>query len=958
MAILENFVALDLETTGIEPRDNRIIEITALRVRESQVEDEFHSLVDPEMALPSTIERLTGISAHDLTGQPTISDVLPEFHAFVAGAPMVAHNAPFDVGFLRAADPTAEFTATYDTLELARIALPRTRNHKLETLAAACGIDFGGTHRAQDDATAVVELLSVLVDMLAAKPFGQLQALLGLAEGASHPLPPLAPVADLLRAIVEQAARRGLGDAAPPDIEAEHLVSLPNTLSSGVGNDERLDTAIEPQAVASEATTAFLGPGGALSEALEGFESRDSQIEMADAVCQSLSDGEILVCEAGTGTGKSLAYLVPAILWAATNGRRVVVSTNTKALQEQLFYKDLPLLAENMGVEFRASLLKGRSNYVCLNRWRSGETPGAAVSSERERESALPIATWIDETASGDISENSGFRQQGPGRSLWAKLSAEGQPCSPNACPCYNDCFLMRVRRATQQAHVVVINHSLLFSDLLADNAILGPYEDLIVDEAHNLEKVASEYLGAELSWWRVRDLLGRLYAREAGESGLLARINSALPKGSLAAEDVKSFQVQTARAIDAARELRTTMREFFDKLGELVERPRGRYSLKQRYMADNLPFGPAMDARNGASDAIQHLANEVGVITEWLRELEQGRVANRDELLLDLENRRPELEGLDSLLVDMTEATDEKLVYWYEVPASGSKDDVRLYSAPLHVAERLQETFFPSLRSVVLTSATLAVAGKFDYFLSRSGLADQHAERTRTLAVGSPFDYDSQAFAAVPKWLPSPKSRTFQRAVTELVRDLTMRVRRGTLVLFTSHRMLRDTYHAVHDELAASGILLLGQGIDGSRTNLADTFRREPGSVLFGTESFWQRVDMPAEALEMLVIVKLPFSVPTEPLVVAQAEELKRLGKDPFLWMTVPEAAIRFRQGFGRLIRSRRDRGAVVILDTRVATERFGRAFLKSLPTGHRAYDTSESLLSGIEEWFGQPES
>jgi ATP-dependent DNA helicase DinG len=327
--------------------------------------------------------------------------------------------------------------------------------------------------------------------------------------------------------------------------------------------------------------------------------------------------------------------------------------------------------------------------------------------------------------------------------------------------------------------------------------------------------------------------------------------------------------------------------------------------------------------------------------------------VSSCDEFVADLDNRSGDVEALAETVTRLTTADDEEFVYWYEVPPDGSTADVSLYAAPLHVGSRLREVFFPALRSVVTTSATLAVAGKFTYFLDRIGLTGRIGERVRTLAVGSPFDYDKQALVAVPAWFPNPKSPLFQEAVVGLVRSTILRVRRGTLVLFTSYKMLNDTYRAVRDDLSANEILLLGQGLDGSRSSISDIFRAERESVLFGTESFWQGVDMPGEALELLIIVKLPFSVPTEPLLIAQSEELKKNGKDPFLHLTVPEAAIRFRQGFGRLIRTQTDRGAVLILDTRVVTERFGRAFTLSLPTACRAFASLEELLDALESWF-----
>ena len=957
MGILDHYVAFDLATTGIDAERAEIIRITATRIESGEPTDEFATFVQPESDIAPTIESMTGILAQDVADAPRLSAALADFMAFAGELPLMAHNAPFHVGFLEAGNATLAAGAVYDTLELSRIALPRLRDHKLPTIIAAYGLTAAATQ-----SRSVADVVECLCGTLGARTLGRLQELSALAVDA----PPadsdaIGPVVGVLRAVIERKARDGLTQAGAPHVDPASLLSLPNVIGGrgGALGTDRLDPEPVVQAIEPVAVEHVLGPDGQLSRELPNYEVRDTQIDMGRAVTQALNDNELLVCEAGTGTGKSLAYLIPAILWAVRNGRRLVVSTNTKTLQEQLFYKDLPLLERTLGVEFRAALLKGRGNYLCLNRWRSGATPGASVTSERERGVALPVATWLDETTSGDISENTGFSTTGgPGRSLWSRLSAEGQPCSPNACPYYNECYLIKVRRAAQQAHVVVINHSLLFSDLAADHAVLGEFSDLIIDEAHNLERVATDYLGSALSWWEVRDLLSRLYHREAGESGLLARVNREIPNSAIPSDRAKTFQVQTARATDAVGAVTKAAQAFFARLNDTLPRPdkMDRFAHKERFTSENLPFDDALDERDGLCAAVEALGAEVSTLTEWLRELDAGQLPSRDEFVADLDNRLAELAALVTLIVDITEAERQDFVYWYEIPPDEGAHSVRLYAAPLNVGEQLRERFFPDLRSCVMTSATLAVAGKFKYFLDRMGLTDTLAERVRTLAVGSPFDFDKQVRVAVPAWLPSPKQRGFQPAVTDLVRDIILRTRRGTLVLFTSYRQLNDTYRALRDEITSHGILLLAQGQGGSRSNIAETFRNDRGSVLFGTESFWQGVDVPGDALEQLVIVRLPFGVPSEPLVVAQGEQLRAEGRDPFLHMTVPEAAIRFRQGFGRLIRSQSDHGAVLILDTRVVTERFGRAFLGSLPTGHRAYDTKNAMLDDLVEWFETP--
>lgn len=953
MGILQNFVTLDLETTGTDPTTDEIISIAAARMRDGNPSDTFHRFVRPETPISPTTEQRTGITDDQLRGAPSIDTVIAEFAAFVSGSPLVAHNAEFAAGFLRLATMSdVELPLVYDTLELSRIALPRLRNHQRMTLIDAFGVE---THPEPTGGAIVLgEVVRFLCATLAAEPPDLLQSLIALTKDATPPGDGIGPVVDLITEIATRNVPSRYADGARPKIAKGFLLTLSNTIGGVLERwhgPEHTDmvAAAEPLDLIDIRTV--FGPEGSLAQALPRYEAREQQIEMAEAVTQAFNDEEILVCEAGTGTGKSLAYLVPAILWAVRNDRRIVISTNTKTLQEQLFYKDLPLLEKVLGEPFRATLLKGRSNYICMNRWRSG-----AVTSDRDRSIALPLATWVRQTESGDISENTAFSTAGgPGRNLWSRLSTEGQPCSPTACQFYNDCFLTRIRRASQQAHIVVINHSLLFSDFIADGAVLGQYTDLIIDEAHNLEKVATQYLGAELSWWSVRDLLSALWQKEAHESGLLARVKNGLTAGTLASDRTKTFQIQAARAIDAVSRTANAAQAFFERLNDVLPKPdrSNRFSHKQRYTSEDLPFGDANAEYEEFLSALDAIVSETNTLIEWLRELGLGEVLQRDEFVLDLENRIAGIIELTNIAVDITGAERSDFVYWYELPANDTRLSVRLEAAPLNVGDQLRDSFFPRLRTCIMTSATLAVAGKFTYFLSRNGLTDTVGERVHALAVGSPFDYERQAFVAVPEWFPNPKSSHFQDAVTELVRDIVIRTRRGTLVLFTSYRMLNDTYRAVQQDFSSQGILLLSQGNDVSRTNLADSFRRERESVLFGTESFWQGVDVPGDSLELLIIVRLPFAVPTEPLVIAQGETLRAAGKDPFLYMTVPEAAIRFRQGFGRLIRSQTDRGAVIILDNRVITERFGRAFLGSLPSDHRTYQSATALTDALQQWF-----
>jgi predicted DnaQ family exonuclease/DinG family helicase len=951
--LLGDFTALDLETTGLSSQNDAIIEIGAVRVRGGEICTEFSRLVDPGRPLPRFITRLTGITDADLDGQPAIEDILPELLEFLGGDALVAHNASFDIGFVNAQleregrPPLSN--PVLDTLLFSGVLLPRLRDHRLATLTEYYGIDLERAHRAIDDARATAGVYLALTGELAALD-PEIAALLarltaGAGEGAAT--------------FFEQGLKRSVAGALQSKIAAapgrpdlmQSFTNLSGAVDEGPLSPEE---GFQPEPLNVDELVGLFGPGTPLGQALGCYEQRPQQIRMVEAVARAFHRGEFLAVEAGTGTGKSLAYLVPAVAWAVRNRCRVIISTHTKNLQDQLFYKDIPLLHQSLETPFVSALVKGRSNYLCLNKWHRIVEGSEPVLTDREWIELLPLVPWVHQTATGDVAENTGFRGGGE---LWSKLCAERNYCLGPRCPYHGRCFLMRIRRAAAEAHIVVVNHSLFFSDLAAENAVLSDYDFVVFDEAHRLEEVATQYLGSELNWWEFRAMLNRLYQRERAALGTLAALERRLKKSTVPEVDRAAMLESTATAVQARQDLWQAAREFFRELtgaaravyGERENEYIGRY----RYRSDDQLLRMIDAPGRTLRAALIRLHEQLRQLTGLLDLAEIGRIKDGEQLFEELLARMRDaydlLEALDHLIA----AGEENYVYWAEIPVREDSFDARLLSAPLNVAQLMRTLVYDRLRAAAHTSATLTVAGRFDYFLGRTGLDLVEPERLNTLSVGSPFDFEEQALICVPAYLPTPREAGFLEAVIDSLGGILTASRGGALVLFTSYEMLGRVYQALEEPLSREGLMVLGQGRDGSRTNLLNRFREQKEAVLMGTSSFWEGVDIPGDSLRVLVLIKLPFQVPTDPVVEAHVEQLQRAGRDAFYEYLLPEAVIRFRQGFGRLIRRADDHGVVLIMDSRVLSTRYGSTFLRSLPARTWAVSSAGSMESDVRRWL-----
>ncbi|MFH1090812.1 MAG: ATP-dependent DNA helicase [Pseudomonadota bacterium] len=625
----------------------------------------------------------------------------------------------------------------------------------------------------------------------------------------------------------------------------------------------------------------ILGPQGRLASAWPGYEHRVGQLQMALEVARAFENQDAALVEAGTGTGKTLAYLIPALL----SGRKTVVSTGTKNLQEQIFFKDLPFLKKSLRADFRAAYLKGRENYLCLYLYKAFlREPFFSLADEALLFDLLK--TWVGKTMTGDRAELIDFPD---GFAAWSELSAPGDRCLGSKCPEFKDCFLHKARRVAAAADLVIVNHHLFMADLAVRGSgqgeVIPDYEAVIFDEAHQLEDVATQYFGLAVSSWRLAALrrdVERVLSRSRKMEPVLGRTLTALGHQS-----------------DALA------KKFFTQIDE-IELWSGRESEMEALRKFGAEVAAGLDGLGGLLETAAEGDEEISGLAR------RARQTSRDLGFI--------LEGRDS-----------NYVYWAERRGKG----LFLHASPIVVSQFLQENLYRRGLTLVFTSATLTAERSFDYFKERLGLWPE----IEGAILESPFDFQKQTLLYIPDNFPSPQSPDFLQALTAEVERLLSLSRGRAFVLFTSYRNLNHVAQALKDRLPWT-CLVQGQA---PRNALLERFRQETDSVLMATQSFWQGVDVPGESLSAVIIDKLPFPRPDAPLVKARTQRLRQEGHDPFLSYSIPEAIISLKQGLGRLIRTTTDHGLLAILDSRLVTRGYGRRFLQSLPDRPLTHDLEE---------------
>ncbi len=719
--------------------------------------------------------------------------------------------------------------------------------------------------------------------------------------------------------------------------------------------------------VNTEALYELFSKDGPIAGTLENYEHRQQQLEMMEIVGRAINKDLVAIIEAGTGTGKTLAYLLPAIVYALNNQERMVVSTNTINLQEQLIDKDIPFLASVLGKEFKAVLVKGRSNYVCKRKLAEADLDFDLFSEDEFKNELEAVVDWAKTSRDGSRGELN-FQ---PRPDVWEKIQSESDTSLRTKCPFYNECFFYSARRRAAKADLLVANHHLLFSDLAlraaagaSENAVLPKYDRIVFDEAHNLEAVATSYFGIRVTSGDLNRLLTRLYRKSnKGEKGLLLYLSGKFTKFARRLDQADFLAAQRKIhefAIPAVQKMQIHLATTIDQVFSAVAAHGGDSSYRESKLR-------LIDAVVMSDDWVNRIVPLARLLVGELRKFTSGM----SELLLKIEklqlqigpsvlsltiDMRAQLDRLDQTAGQVEHVlltTDETNVRWIEIK-DGYKNSkiVRLISCPLDVSPILQKALYEPFKSILMTSATLTVDGKFDYLRNRIGLNRIETGQIVQRSLEAPFDYKSQTLLAIPLDVPEPNRREFNQVIPDVIFDALMISEGRAFVLFTSYGLMNIVYSELQGRLAAAGFNTYKQGQE-NRHRLLKRFREDVSSVLFGTDSFWEGVDVHGESLELVILTKLPFRVPSEPIIEARVEAIEKAGGNAFMDYTVPQAAIKFKQGFGRLIRRRTDRGAILILDKRVVQKRYGKVFLKSLPDCPAAIGPKRQVLNALREFY-----
>lgn len=947
------YVALDIEATGLNPSSDEVIEVGLIVFDKDREISRYSQTVRPKRTVSQDMLRFTGIAREEIDRSPRFADIQDELARHIGSRPIVGHSIEHDLALLRSAGLNLP-NRTIDTYRLATAILPDMPNYQLGTLSSILGFDIAAVdrHRAMGDVEATVHVFRALLKRLGQHDGSTLGQVANFARIARWP-----------EAQVFEEAARDARDM--PLFGQDRSMSVPLELQFLTTRDrsEPLRPTGSDAPIDLDALDTLLGPDGPLSHVLEGYEARPTQMTMARRVAQALNDDTHLLVEAGTGTGKSLAYLLPSAIFALTRGERVVMSTATIALQDQLYRKDLPdvhtaLLEAGFDADLNVAVMKGRQNYLCLKQWFAHVTD--PVEDEADASLRAKILLWLGQTESGDRAE---LRLTTEEERHWRKFASERGRCTPARCPyaASNQCFFHRARHNANHAHIVIANHSLVLSNA-AEGRVLPPFERLIVDEAHHLEDEATRQLSFVVDRPAIEDAVKALVRSDGSINGGAIPVSTAVlakltDKAAIKHTD-KARQLMD-QALDSLPMINNLTGELFTRLGALVGKPRfggTGYAQSRRITHAMRDTGQFVDAALIWEELDGHLRQIVEAGAWFLQVMDEVSLPNddthplvvqRDDAVVDLMTGVDELSEILRLMNEIFGDLKESKVYW--VQRSGQIGSISVNGAPLDVSVLLNQYVYANLRSVIMTSATMTIDGSFDFIAEHLGL-----QSAKVLDLGSPFDHERSTLVYIPEEMPEPNDPRYTQTMLDIMAESLIATQGRALVLFTSHRALREARNALKEPLEAHNIVVLGQGIDGSTRNLIERLRTEAGTVVFGTSSFWEGVDVVGDALSALFITKFPFAVPSDPIFEARSE----LYDNPFMELSLPLAVLKFKQGFGRLIRTAQDRGICVILDKRAISKRYGSTFIQSLPPTNVTIGSAYDLPETAAQWIGSSTS
>jgi ATP-dependent DNA helicase DinG len=917
-------VAIDLETTGLDATQDAMIEVGAVRLRDGKITDEFSTLINPGIPIPEFITQLTGIRTADVQDAPTVDKVLPQIIEFVGDSPIIAHNITLDANFLYRYG-ILKRNVRIDTFDLASVVLPRAARYTLSALTTEFGIEMGHAHRALDDAKASALLYNFLWEKTLKLPLTTLREICDAARDFD----------DWDSKAVFVAAMR-----EHPAVQDESVTTIFST-PPYFGDPLKPHEVSTPLPV--EEVTKLLTDQSSLASSLPNYEKREPQVEMARAVSEAFNDSQHVMIEAGTGVGKSLAYLIPSALWATNNDERVVISTNTLNLQDQLIQKDIPILKQALDVPFQATVMKGRGNYLCPRRL-------AALRRRRptsvdELRTLAKILVWSLESNTGDKGEIS---IRGPiEHSTWQRLSAEDEDCTIHHCETLMGgvCPFYKARKAADSAHLLIVNHALLISDAMTENRVLPDYRYLVIDEGHQLEDAVTNGQSKRLDEAMLIRRLADLGTPNRGVLGDL--VNSV--RGHVSEKELQRVEMFAQGIEEATTLMRVHIENFFKALNDFIlnvgDNRSQEISSPVRLiesMRNKSEFGRVQAVAKTLDEFFAVISDAMARLATALGRMKQYTIPGYDDLVNSTGSAARHLEDMRQQLKEFVISPDAKTIYWV---FGGQGNELVIQSAPLHVGSLIEQYLWQRMESIVVTSATLRTNDSFDFMQDRL-----NAQNIKPLELGSPFNYKESTLVYIPDNIPEPTDKNnYQHAVENGIIQLAAALNGRVMVLFTSYAQLRQTAQAITPRLALGNIAVYGQNEGSSRQALLEGFRAAERAVLLGTRSFWEGVDIAGDSLSALIIARLPFAVPSDPIFAARSETYP----DSFNQYAIPDAILRFRQGFGRLIRSSSDRGVVTVFDSRILTKRYGAQFIESLPNCTIQYGSIDKLGEAAKNWL-----
>ncbi|MCJ8006651.1 ATP-dependent DNA helicase DinG [Lederbergia wuyishanensis] len=928
------YIVVDLETTGnTHDRGDRIIQFSAVVIENLRIVDQYTTFINPGIPIPPFIEELTGIHDGMVHDAPEFKDVASIIHDLLKDAIFVAHNVIFDLRFLRNELDKAGYSNigldSIDTVEFAKILMPTASSFKLSELAEMLQLEHENPHQADSDALVTAELFLILIERVSSLPLITIEKLTDMAYSLKSDL-------YIIFQGVLQEKRKNI-ENLHHQLEVFRGIALKKKIFPQRINEER--SLSFPKSIEEKMN---------LFSEMNDLKLRIGQIEMMDAVYQSFLNNKYAVIEAGTGTGKTLAYLLPSLYFANIQRQPVIISTYTIQMQEQIF-NEIDRLKEIIPFSFQTSILKGRSNYINMLKFEQ-----TLYDKDPQYDTVITkmqLLVWLVDTETGDMDE---LNVSSGGKLYIQRIKHDGWFSQKEKDPWIAHDFYLYARNLASRADLVITNHSMLLLDTENDQNILPDYQYIVIDEAHNLEKTARNCFGKKLEYNGLKFWIGRLGTLEKNNlfSKLEKLLNDKELSSSLHPLELEHIIIQLDLEID----------ELFNMIGKKVfqhyERKINKNTKQQLRITETMisdrKWIPIVLCAERVYDYFRTISKEVEQRLTLIKR-ENQNLKDREQAFLEETNSfLRDWNKIGEKIQQLFIKPSNQHVIWVEGDIRALPNSIGIYAQPINLGEELFDRFFIQKKGIVMTSATLTVNQSFNYFLNELGLPKEEVVEK---IIPSPFCYKDMVKLMIPSDLPEVRGTDndeYIEAISNHIISLANATDGKMLVLFTSYDMLRKTYQLIKDSSALEDFILLAQGItSGSRTRLTRNFQQFNKSILFGTSSFWEGVDIPGEDLSCLVIVRLPFSPPDEPITAAKYELIKKNGKNPFSLFALPEAVIRFKQGFGRLIRTESDRGVVIVLDRRIETTIYGKTFLNSIPDITVERGPLNAILSSIEKWL-----